>query len=141
MGGIEFKTYPNKFEFSKLCSKGHESECGEKKRSHGDIYTDIQTREYAQLSCTDTRPSLLYSFIYMIPNVKMRDGTSHFRLIMWAHPQSLLILSRQSITAFVDGTFMCVPRLFKQCLILMVFDDETDLYVPFIHCLVQNKSE
>ncbi|KII66998.1 hypothetical protein RF11_13656 [Thelohanellus kitauei] len=71
----------------------------------------------------------------------MRDGTSYFRLIMWAHPQLLLILSRQSITAFLDGTFKCVPHLFKQCLILMVFDDETDLYVPVIYCLVQNKNE
>ncbi|KII69197.1 hypothetical protein RF11_08895 [Thelohanellus kitauei] len=44
-----------------------------KQESHCDIYTNIQAREYAELSCTDTRPFLPYNFIYTTPSVKMRD--------------------------------------------------------------------
>jgi hypothetical protein len=43
------------------------------------------------------------------------------------------------IDAYVDGTFQCVPKGFYQCLILMIFDPTSQLYVPVVYCLVFTK--
>ncbi|KAF0987264.1 LOW QUALITY PROTEIN: hypothetical protein HZS_1822 [Henneguya salminicola] len=43
---------------------------------------------------------------------------------------------RRFISIFLDATFTTIPKPFKQFLILMVFDDETDLYIPGLFQLV-----
>ena len=42
---------------------------------------------------------------------------------------------------FIDGTFRIVPKPFYQCLIVMVFDNQTDAYVPVFYILLTSKKE
>ena len=42
---------------------------------------------------------------------------------------------------FIDGTFKIVPKPFYQCLIVMVFDAQTDAYVPVFYILLTSKTE
>ena len=42
---------------------------------------------------------------------------------------------------FIDGTFKIVPKQFYQCLIVMVFDNQTDVYVPVFYILLTSKTE
>ena len=42
---------------------------------------------------------------------------------------------------FIDGTFKIVPKPFYQCLIVMVFDSQTDAYVPVFYILLTSKTE
>lgn len=42
---------------------------------------------------------------------------------------------------FVDATFGCVPKPFKQCLILMVYDPSLKIYIPVYYVLMTGKSE
>jgi hypothetical protein len=62
-------------------------------------------------------------------------------MIMWIHPDLLPILKRRKAACFIDGTFRVVPRPFAQCVIVMIYDDETELYVPIVYSLVENKNE
>ena len=41
----------------------------------------------------------------------------------------------------IDGAFKFVPKPFYQCLIIMVFDDQTDAYVPVFSLLMTSKTE
>jgi hypothetical protein len=51
------------------------------------------------------------------------------------------MLRRRKVAAYIDGTFRCTPKPFVQLLILTVYDDETELYVPIVYCLVEDKME
>ncbi|KAF0991570.1 hypothetical protein HZS_1783 [Henneguya salminicola] len=54
--------------------------------------------------------------------------------------QSLSLL-RHNGDIFVDGTFRTTPNPFKQCLIIMVFDNAGDLYILCVFGLVTGKNE
>ena len=41
---------------------------------------------------------------------------------------------------FIDGTFKIVPKPFYQCLIIMVFDEQTDSFVPCFYILLTSKT-
>ena len=42
---------------------------------------------------------------------------------------------------FIDGTFKIVPKPLYQCLIIMVFDKQTDSFVPVFYVLMTSKTE
>jgi len=42
---------------------------------------------------------------------------------------------------YMDGTFKTCPRKYYQCLSLLIYNPETDLYIPVCHCLMTNKTE
>ena len=42
---------------------------------------------------------------------------------------------------FINGTFKIVPKPFYQCLIVMVFDNQTDVYVSVFYILLTSKTE
>ena len=42
---------------------------------------------------------------------------------------------------FVDGTFRVVPQGFYQLLIYMIYDKGSELYIPVVYGLVQNKTQ
>ncbi|KAE9022247.1 hypothetical protein PR001_g13187 [Phytophthora rubi] len=62
------------------------------------------------------------------------------RVVGWANPSLLNLLRYENITLFVDGTFRCVPDTFGQCVVVMVYDRGTKLYIPVFFVLCTSKS-
>jgi len=62
------------------------------------------------------------------------------RIIGFGNP-SLFRVVRRCKRMFIDGMFKFVPKPFYQCLIIMVFDDQTDAYVPVFYVLMTSKTQ
>ncbi|KAJ8535238.1 hypothetical protein ON010_g13500 [Phytophthora cinnamomi] len=63
------------------------------------------------------------------------------RIIGWAHPELRQLLLYNGVSLFLDGTFRCVPTEFKQCMVLMVHDQASDLFVPVYFVLCTSKAQ
>lgn len=66
-------------------------------------------------------------------------GKMH-RIIIWVTNESLALM-RYNTHTFIDGTFKVTPHPFYQCVIVMIYDLGTELYVPCAFALVTGKSE
>jgi len=42
---------------------------------------------------------------------------------------------------FIDATFAVTPKPFYQCLVVMIFDDILQIYIPILYILTTNKSK
>ncbi|KAG2916481.1 hypothetical protein PC119_g18756 [Phytophthora cactorum] len=62
------------------------------------------------------------------------------RLLGWAHPSLINLLRYHGTTLFVDGTFHCVPRGYKQCVIFMVHDRASGIFVPVYYVLSTSRT-
>ncbi|KAF0986335.1 hypothetical protein HZS_2210 [Henneguya salminicola] len=56
-------------------------------------------------------------------------------MMIWATNQSLFFHT------FVDGTFRTTPSPFYQCLIILVFNNASDLHIRCVFVLVTGKNE
>ena len=106
----------------------------------GDNYRKVETDEWARLRDGEDRLFFLSSTTYRDQCATVRPATKMRRMILWSHPDLSYILRRRGISVFIDGTFRCVPREFYQCVILVAFDDETDLYLPVVFGLLEGKT-
>jgi hypothetical protein len=100
----------------------------------GDWYTLIHIAPLCYADDTDSR------FFIRFCNRIIVDGKSEV-MIGWANPALLLLASRSDLNLFLDCTFSICPSDFTQCLILMLFDETTNLYIPFFYVLLQSKHE
>lgn len=105
-----------------------------------DVYRVLETEDHATVGEDDRRPFLLFNFSFARNNPK-NEEFQMCRILLWAHPDLMPILRRRKIACFLDGTFRCVPQPFRQCMILMAYDDETELYIPIIFSLLQNSDD
>ncbi|EGZ16351.1 hypothetical protein PHYSODRAFT_334540 [Phytophthora sojae] len=62
------------------------------------------------------------------------------RVLGWADPRLLELLRYLGSQMFVDGTFRCVPRSFYQCVVLMVSDAASGVFVPSVYTLTTGKT-
>ena len=76
---------------------------------------------------------------YEIFDINKKKKNNLHRIIYFSHHSLSRFLKRRNINIFIDGTFKCVPKQFYQCLILIVEDDETDLFIPVSFFLVDTK--
>lgn len=67
------------------------------------------------------------------------DGVRH-QVLVWCTNEALSLMRYNSHT-FIDCTFRSVPSPFLQCLIVMVYDEGTRLFVPCAYCLLTSKNE
>ncbi|KAH9154586.1 hypothetical protein AeRB84_003342 [Aphanomyces euteiches] len=81
-----------------------------------------------------------FQFHHIWSNIHSKREDKLDRLIGWAHPELITLLRYDNITLFLDGTFRCTPSGFTQCIVLMVFDRCTKLYVPVFYVLSTSKS-
>lgn len=58
----------------------------------------------------------------------------------WGHPSLFGVLNGNG-QLFVDCTFRIVPKPFYQCMIIMVYDAQTRVYVPVMYILLTSKTE
>ncbi|KAF0986677.1 hypothetical protein HZS_4132, partial [Henneguya salminicola] len=62
------------------------------------------------------------------------------RFLMWSSDEGLAILWMGS-ELFIDATFRVIPRAFVQCLIVMSFDPNTNLFAPYVCALMSRRNE
>lgn len=67
------------------------------------------------------------------------DGEYH-QMLLWCTNEALSLMRYNSHT-FIDCTFRSVPSPFLQCLIVMVYDAGTQLFVPCAYSLITTKNE
>ncbi|KAE8964032.1 hypothetical protein PR001_g29186 [Phytophthora rubi] len=63
------------------------------------------------------------------------------RVIGWAHPELRQLLMYNGVSLFVDGTFRCVPTEFMQCMVVMVHDQASELFIPVYFVLCSSKAK
>ncbi|EGZ29698.1 hypothetical protein PHYSODRAFT_323186 [Phytophthora sojae] len=68
------------------------------------------------------------------------EGERLQRVLGWADPRLLELLRYPGSQMFVDGTFRCVPRSFYQCVVLMVSDAASGVFVPCVYALTTGKT-
>ncbi|EGZ18676.1 hypothetical protein PHYSODRAFT_501434, partial [Phytophthora sojae] len=101
----------------------------------GDVHGAI---EIPPLSTALNEAVSFFQFHYVTVN---RENLSKpTRLIGWAHSSLINLLRYNGTTIFVDGTFRCVPPGYKQCVIFMVHDRASGLYVPVYYVLSTSRS-
>ncbi|KAF0987854.1 LOW QUALITY PROTEIN: hypothetical protein HZS_8098 [Henneguya salminicola] len=101
----------------------------------GDIYR--QSPLYASVSDCNPRLFLKNIFTY---EMKTRNGFPYlYRLLLWSHPDLMPYLRYRRVLAYLDAKFRSVSKPFKQCIILMVYNHATELYIPVVYALVDNK--
>ena len=62
------------------------------------------------------------------------------RSIGWENPTLFLYIRARDVDIFIDGTFSITPFPFYQCLILMFFCQQTNLYAPIMYILMTGKT-
>jgi len=100
----------------------------------GDWETQIKIAPLRYASDTDLRPFLLFN------NQVLVNG-EYEHMVGWGHPNLVNLTSRSGLNIFADCTFSVVPKEFKQLLILMIYDEATQLYLPIFYVLLQSKHE
>jgi hypothetical protein len=106
-----------------------------------DALEKIETKNYSLVSDIDPRPFLITNYKYLLPKTKEKEERKLHNMLMWAHPDLISMMRRHLTAIYIDCTFRCVPKPYSQCLIAMIYDDETDLYVPAVYFLLDNKSQ
>ena len=62
------------------------------------------------------------------------DANELERLTGFGNPE-LFYLFKGNAHIHADGTFFCAPHPFKQVVVIMVYDEQTELHVPVLHVL------
>ena len=73
-------------------------------------------------------------------NISFVDEEGKFQRILGYRHQSLFLLLRGKVHLFIDATFRLVPHPFYQCLIILVWDVQCEIYVPVMYILMTGKS-
>jgi len=100
--------------------------------AYGDWHTQIMMAPLLHAADDDSR--LFLQFYNRIPI----EGRMEV-MIGWANPSLLMLSSRANLNIFVDCTFSICPVDFAQCMILMIYDEPTRLYIPIFYVLLQSK--
>ena len=101
----------------------------------------IQMFPYCTVSESDER--FFLQFILTTPVFDSKGQCSIQKIIGWAHPDLLHLLKGSKVHAFVDMTFKIVPIRggFTQLMVIMVYCQAEDMYVPVFYILLQSKYE
>ena len=83
-----------------------------------------------------------FASVFLQLNLSLTDSDTKKiqRIIGFGNPTLFGTLNGK-VNVQIDGTFKIVPNPFYQCLIIMVFDVQTSVYVPVIYVLMTGKSE
>ena len=104
--------------------------------NHSDAFRTVETTSYGQM--TDTkRPFLQHHSIH--PD---HDKPGEYqRNTAFANPENVFLLGSKALDIYVDATFESVPRPFYQCLVIIIFDVQTNTYVPVVYVLMTHKTQ
>jgi hypothetical protein len=101
---------------------------------HGDWTGLIFKHPLSSASETDTRSFLQFYLQVLVDDVMTK-------IIGWGHPDLIHLMKYGPVYTFIDCTFNCCPKGFYQCMIIMVYDPSTNMYVPVFFVLLQTKKQ
>ena len=104
------------------------------KLNGNDMYRTVEMDHLARIKDSD---QFFMHFNITFPN----DWSGKYERIMGFGNPSLFRIFGGNKRVFIDGTFKIVPKPFYQCLIVMVFDEQTDKFVPVFYILLTSKKE
>jgi hypothetical protein len=110
-----------------------------REQGSGDLFEKIYRPQYYYLTEHCKRRFLQIVMKYPLPSDSL--SSQPHQLLLWSHPELLVMLRRESTKLFIDGTFYCVPKPFIQCVIILLYDAETDLFMPVSFALVDSKAQ
>jgi hypothetical protein len=103
-------------------------------REYGfDMFVKLETNKVSRMKDND---KWFLQFNALVTDPK--DG-QRSRMLGFANPK-LIGLLNGDVQIYIDGTFKICPKPFYQCLIIMVFNEQTDSYVPIFYILLQGKT-
>ena len=88
------------------------------------------------MNCANDDERLFLQF-----NTSINVGNKLQKIIGFAHPDLINIIKGGPVHLFIDCTFKCVPKGFSQCLVIMIYDYASSLYIPVFYILLQSKLE
>jgi hypothetical protein len=100
----------------------------------GDWTTMIKTHPFSNTLEDTPQPFLLF-------DLTCRTSLKFQRMIGWPHPDMVILASKGGLYLFIDCTFDVVPHPFTQMMVIMLYDEATQLYLPVFHVLLQSKHE
>lgn len=116
----------------------------------------IPSKKTVYATIREERGTYLNNTIHTVKQPPLRllpDGQPFFRrhwegdihgeyhqIMIWATNECLSLM-RYNGPTFIDCTFRSVPSPFVQCLIVMIYDAGTEIYIPCAYCLMTGKSE
>lgn len=63
------------------------------------------------------------------------------RMIGWANPDLIFLFKSGPVNTFIDCTFKCTVKGFTQLMVIMLYSQPHDTYVPVFYILLQSKDE
>jgi len=67
-------------------------------------------------------------------NVSIDDEMQ--RIIGWAHADLIFLTQGGPVNIFVDCTFRIVPKGIHQCIVIMIYSNACESYVPIFYILL-----
>ena len=104
------------------------------KLSGCDMFRELES---APLSMVQNISHFFLQFNFSIPDIKTKKM---HRILAYGNPSLFGTLSG-NVQIYIDGTFNIVPHPFCQCLIIMVYDIQTTVYVPVMYMIMTGKSD
>ena len=104
------------------------------KVSGSDVFRELEKQP---LSMVQISSHFFLQFNLSIPDIETKKI---HRILGYGNPSLFGTLSG-NVQIYIDGTFSIVSHPFYQCLIIIVYDIQTTVYVPILYMLMTGKSE
>jgi hypothetical protein len=105
-----------------------------RRKQYGTSDGAIRCAPLVYISDTSNKFFLLFDI-----HITLKNKVSH--IIGWGHNDLIHILKTGPKYIFVDCTFKCAPVKFVQCMVIMIYEPATELYIPIFYILLPNKEE
>lgn len=106
----------------------------------GDWHERIMKHPLGSVSTTDTRFQTYFNSEILLPD---KDGIKmeKHKIVGFANPDLLLRCRCKKLHGGADGTFDCIPSPFVQVVIIMGYDEITQINMPLFFILLDTKKE
>jgi hypothetical protein len=89
------------------------------------------------VNCSDE----IDSKIFLVFDINVLVKGKLVNIIGWGHPDLIHILKTGPKYIFIDCTFKCTPSIFAQCMVIVIYESATELYLPVFYILLPSKDE
>ena len=100
-----------------------------------DLLQNIENSELARMKNSN---KIFLQFNCVIAD-DMKEQTTMERIVGFGNPYLFYYLTHAQ-SLYIDATFTVVPNPFYQCLVVMIFEESLQIYLPILYILMTNKS-